>query len=215
MTLKTRTLTAIVKCSIELFEDAVGLDRVIENGLGSALALELDRAALLGIGAAGEPLGLVNQPGITTTGSIGSPASYVALADTPTLTLRQANAAEPYSFISSPRTFNSLGKIVTGIASDLTRLTPPPAWDAFQKFFTNQVPIDLGAGSNESHAYIGDFRQMVIGVRTTLTLEATREASDSASSAFSNLQVWVRAYLRADVVLTQPSHFVALTGILA
>jgi len=104
---------------------------------------------------------------------------------------------------------------VTGITSDLTRLAPPPAWTAMRRFYTNQVPVDLGAGSNESEAYIGDFGQMAIGMRTSLTLEASRDASDSSSSAFSNLQVWVRAYLRADVALLQPSHFVYLSGILA
>jgi len=215
VTLRTRTLTAITKFSIELFEDAVGLNRVVENSLGQALALELDRAALRGIGAAGEPLGIANQPGINSTGSVGSPSSYVSFADTPTLTLRQANAQEPYALISNPRLFNSLEKLVTGITSDLTRLAPPPAWTAMRRFYTNQVPVDLGAGSNESEAYIGDFGQMAIGMRTSLTLEASRDASDSSSSAFSNLQVWVRAYLRADVALLQPSHFVYLSGILA
>ncbi len=214
VTLRTRTLTAITKFSIELFEDAVGLNRVVENSLGQALALELDRAALRGIGAAGEPLGIANQPGINSTGSVGSPSSYVSFADTPTLTLRQANAQEPMRS-SQPRLFNSLEKLVTGITSDLTRLAPPPAWTAMRRFYTNQVPVDLGAGSNESEAYIGDFGQMAIGMRTSLTLEASRDASDSSSSAFSNLQVWVRAYLRADVALLQPSHFVYLSGILA
>ena len=215
VTFKARTLVAIVKSSVELFEDASTLEATVEGSLGAALALELDRAALRGSGAAGEPLGILNQPGVTITGSIGSPADYVSTSDTPTRTLREANAAEPYAFVSAPRTFESLEKLKTGIAGDLTRLAPPPAWNAYQRFSSNQVPINLGGGTNESEAYVGDFAQLMIGVRTQLAIEVSRQASDSSSSAFTNLQVWIRAYLRADIQLAHPDHFNVLTGILA
>lgn len=215
ITFRARTLVAIVKASVELIEDAVTVEGAIEKSLGAALALELDRAALRGTGSAAEPLGILYQPGVTITGSIGSPADYVKFADTPTRTLREANAAEPYAFISAPRTFESLDKLVTGIAGDKTRLAPPPAWNAYRKFSTNQIPINLGAGSNESEAYVGDFAQVMLGMRTQLTIEVSRQAADATGSAFSNLQVWIRAYLRADVQLAHPDHFDVLTGVLA
>lgn len=214
VTLRARTVVAVVKGSVELFEDAIDIENTLEKAITAALALEMDRAALRGTGASGEPLGVVNQAGVSVTGSIGAPTSYVAFADTPALTLRNANAAEPYSFISSPRTFNKLGVLVTGITSDLTRLAPPPDWNGFQKFPTNQIPVNLGGGTNETECYIGDFRQMIVGMRTNLTIEATRVAADSTSSAFSNLQVWIRAYLRMDVALAHPNHFAVLTGVL-
>ncbi len=215
VTFRARTLVAVVKSSVELFEDATTIESTIENSLGAALGLELDRAALRGSGAGAEPLGILNQPGVTVTGAIGSPADYVKFADTPTLALRNANAAEPYAFISSPRTFDSLAKIVTGITTDLTRLPPPPAWNAYQRFSTNQIPVNLGAGTNESEAYIGDFAQLMIGMRTQLAIEVSRQAADANSSAFTNMQVWIRAYLRADIQLAHPDHFNVLTGILA
>jgi hypothetical protein len=139
----------------------------------------------------------------------------VKFADTPTRTLREANAAEPYSFIAAPRTFESLDTLVTGITSDRTRLKPPPAWDAYHKYSSNQIPINLGAGTNESECYIGDFAQVMLGMRTNLTIEVSRQAADATGSAFSNLQVWIRAYLRADVQLAHPDHFNVLTGVLA
>jgi HK97 family phage major capsid protein len=212
--LRARTLVALVKGSVELFEDASDIQGTVDNEFAQVLALELDRAALRGSGAAGEPLGLLNQTGVTVTASVGAPASYIAFADTPTRTLREANAAEPFAFISSPRTFTKLESLVTGIAGDLTRLRPPPAWDAYQKYNTNQVPINLGAGTNETEAYVGDFSQMLIGIRTNLVIEASRVAGDSSSSAFSNLQIWLRAYLRADIGLAHPNHFNVLTGVL-
>lgn len=215
ITFRARSLVAIVKASVELIEDASTVEGAVEKSLGASLALELDRAALRGAGSAAEPLGILNQPGVTITGSTGSPASYVAFADTPTRTLREANAAEPYAFIAAPRTFESLDTIVTGITGDLTRLAPPPAWNAYRKFSSNQIPINLGAGTNESEAYVGDFAQLMIGMRTQLTIEVSRQAADATGSAFSNLQIWIRAYLRADVQLAHPDHFNVLTGILA
>lgn len=216
ITLRSRTLAALAKMSVELFEDTSGLEQSIEEWLGKVLALEIDRVCYRGSGAASEPLGILNQPGVTVTGSIGSPASYVAFADTPTGVLRAANAVEPYTFVSSPRTFTSLESIVTGITSDKTRLRPPPAWDNYaNRFATNQVPINLGGATNESEAYVGDFSQLVVGMRTNLTIEASRQASDASSYAFSQLQVWVRAYLRMDLYLRHPQHFNVLTGILA
>jgi HK97 family phage major capsid protein len=215
VTFKAKSLVAIVKSSVELFEDANTIETTIEQSLGAALALELDRAALRGSGLAGEPLGILGQTGVTITGTIGSPADYVKFADTPTRTLREANAAEPYAFIAAPRTFESLDKLTTGIAGDKTRLAPPPAWNAYQRFSTNQIPINLGVGTNESEAYVGDFAQLMIGMRTRLAIEVSRQAGDATGSAFGNLQVWIRAYLRADIQLAHPSHFNVLTGILA
>lgn len=60
---------------------------------------------------------------------------------------------------------------------------------------------------------MGDFSQLLVGMRTELTIEASRVAADTTSSAFSNLQVWIRAYLRADANVMQPSFFSVLTGI--
>jgi len=53
----------------------------------------------------------------------------------------------------------------------------------------------------------------MVGVRTSFRLEVSRTAADSSSSAFSNLQIFVRAYLRADVQLAHPAAFQIVKGI--
>ena len=45
-------------------------------------------------------------------------------------------------------------------------------------------------------------------------MEISRVAADSTGSAFTNAQVRIRAYLRADVQLAHPAAFVVLNGIL-
>jgi hypothetical protein len=54
----------------------------------------------------------------------------------------------------------------------------------------------------------------MIGLRTNLVMEVSRVAADGTDSAFANGQVWIRAYLRADVQLAHPKAFNVLTGIL-
>ena len=64
VTFNSKTLIALAKMSVELFEDAVNGPEEIENAIAQALAVELDRAALLGSGAGAEPAGIYFQSGI-------------------------------------------------------------------------------------------------------------------------------------------------------
>jgi HK97 family phage major capsid protein len=84
------------------------------------------------------------------------------------------------------------------------------------KYLTNSIPNNLVQGSSSlaTDAYVGDFSNLLIGMRTSFRLEVSRQAADATNSAFSNLQVWVRAYLRADIQLSHPEAFVAIIGIL-
>jgi hypothetical protein len=47
-----------------------------------------------------------------------------------------------------------------------------------------------------------------------MVMEISRQAADSSGSAFTNAQVWIRAYLRADIQVAHPNAFVVLNGIL-
>ena len=83
-------------------------------------------------------------------------------------------------------------------------LQPPPSYQALEKYVTNQVaPLE---------AFVADWSQMMVGMRTNIQIEASREASDAAGSAFRSLRVLVRAYLRADVQLAHAGEFCYLTA---
>jgi HK97 family phage major capsid protein len=62
-----RTVIAIVNFSRQLLTQAPQLlNRMLARELSSAVATELDRVALQGSGASGQPLGILNTPGIPT-----------------------------------------------------------------------------------------------------------------------------------------------------
>ena len=213
--LVAKTLIGVTSASVELFEDAVNAGDLVGDLLASALTLELDRAALLGDGSAIEPTGVRNHLGIQTIdmGTNGGALTSYDDFSTAVELLEIANTPnDALAVIYNPRESGALDRL-----KDSTNqpLRPPESWTGLRKFTTNQIPIDLtkGTSSDASDAFVGDWKQLFIGVRTSLRIEASREAGDSTSGAFKNLQVWIRAYLRADVVAVKADHFVHLDGI--
>lgn len=209
-TLKARTLGVLCKMSLELVEDAANLSSVVEGVFAGAIAAELDRVALVGTGSAEEPMGLENTPSIGTATSVGSP-TWDDFVDAQS-TIRLANG-EPNAAILSPRDLGTLGKL-KGTAND-HYIAPPSALSSISFLHTTNVPRNRGGGSNESLAFVGDYSNLWFGVRTSLKIEASRAAADSTNSAFTNVQLWMRGYIRVDVAVVRPSHFVVLSGITA
>ena len=56
--------------------------------------------------------------------------------------------------------------------------------------------------------YVGDFTQLLIGMRTSFRVEVTRVGG---TETFDRLQVAVRSYIRADVQVARPKAFIVLT----
>lgn len=202
VTLTARTLPALVKLSVELSEDSANVDAIIERELAQALALELDRAALLGSGTGAEPRGIRNTPGVTVTPLGATPSDYGFLIDAIGRVWRANHTP-------SARVYNA--SLATAIAkfADTTGqpLNTPAAVASVPELRSNQIP-DAGSPPTTT-MIVGDFAQLLIGMRTTFRLEVTRVAGD----AFERLQVWVRAYLRADVALAHPEAFDVVTSV--
>lgn len=210
--LVAQTLAALCRISIEAIEDAQNVGDVIEHSLAAALALELDRVALSGTGTPPEPMGVSNTPGVQSLdlGTDGAPVTVAGVSDACQL-VWAANGLSK-SVIMSTREAGDFDKQQNAASGEYVTRNGPDSWMSLQKLMTNQIPTDLvhGAADNASELFIGDFSQMYIGVRREITVEASRTAAD----AFEHGQVMVRAYMRADVVLAQPSHFAVIRGII-
>ncbi len=217
VTLTAQTLVAMAKCSVELMEDSTNLSAVVNQSLSAALALALDKAALNGSGVAPEPRGIRNQTGvqILDMGTNGLAMTDYTKFSTAVQKIQEANGNDAnLAAIYAPRTAAAIDQFKETTTAQ--PLQPLDSFKSLKKFVTNQVPINLthGTGTTCSQAFVGDFSQLMVGMRTNLTIEVDRTAADSTGSAFSNLQVWIRAYLRADIALMHPNHFVVIDGIL-
>lgn len=208
LTFTAKTLIASVKMSVELSEDAPNGTAVVENSIAEQLALEMDRVGLVGSGDGAQPQGIFGYTGVQEHAVSAALANYDPFSIAYQKIL-EANGM-PTGIIYAPRTWGSLDRLKD---KQDQPLTAPASYANLDKYQTNQVPIDLGEGDDESIAFVGDFSQLMVGVRTSLRMEITRVASDSTNSAWEDLQVWVRAYMRADFQLAKPDHFCVLTGI--
>jgi len=205
---QSKKMAALVRVSNELLEDAPNVGQLVEDVLAKAMALELDRVGLFGNGV-GEPLGIYNTSGINTVTSVGTPASYDKWVDA-VYELRADNY-NGNATLYSPRTAKTLAKMVTGIASDKTKLVPPADFANLQKFVTNQITDIYGGGGNESVAFVGQFDQYLYAIRSQMRLEVSREADD----AFKKDQTVIRVVWRGDGMPVQPAAFCVMSGITA
>ena len=205
--LTARSLGCLVRFSTELLEDVPGLGEFLMSVIAEAMAVEVDRAALLGSGAAPEPRGLRNTAGINVV-SMGingaTPTSYANVLSA-VGAVRAVNF-EPTGILASARTATTFDGLV-----DTTQqpLQVPAAVAAIPKAWTNQIPNNLTAGTSTdcSELYTGAWDQLVIGLRSGLTLRMLDQRyADSG-------EVAMVATLRADVAVVRPAAFAILAGI--
>jgi len=211
VTLVAKTLPVLTRVSLELFEDMTpAASDAITGELTSAIALELDRAALRGSGVAPIPLGLRNQPGVelrAMTGANGSaPTSYADLVRA-VAALRGRNIS-PNAVLHSPRTAETYALLA---ATDGQPLIPPAYLSGLTFLETSQVPNTLttGTSSDTSEVYIGRWSDLLIGVRPSIGVRV-RQLNERYAD---QMQVGLLAWLRADVQLAHPESFSILTGV--
>lgn len=208
--LVAKTLVGMARMSVELFEDAANIDKVVSDAISQALALELDRVGLFGSGTDPEPRGLYLTTGIQKIdmGTNGAALTNYAKFSEAVETVQNVNG-QPNGIIWAPRTAGAIDRLVDSTGQPLRA---PASFEGLQKFATNQVPTDMskGTATNASVAFVGDWTKLLFGMRTNLILEVSRQAA----GAFEHLQVLIRAYLRADMAVMKPDHFVVIDGII-
>ena len=203
-TLTAFKLASLHFVSLELLEDANNLESFIESSLAEQFALGMDNQVLNGTGSSA-PTGILNTSGINSVAVSGALANYDKFSDG-VGEIRKDNFYNPLGMVIHPRDVAALDKL-----KDTTNqpLVPPQSYSALNMFQSSQLAIDGGSGSDESNIIIGDFSELLLGMRTELRLEISREAKD----AFEKGQVAIRAYMRFGVSIPRPTAFCKLTGV--
>jgi len=208
--MEARTLVAYATLSMEILQDALNLDQIVQNAFGQALGLEMDRAALLGVGVAGEPQGLYYTPGVGEVSPNANgfvPADYdefsEAIAD-----VEGANGVA-VAAIYSPRTAQLLRELKE--TGNNQYIAAPEFFTNLKRFTTNQIPNDMTYGSSNaaSAAFVGDFSQLLFGMRQEIRFDT----SNVAAEAWEKYQFKIRATARFDIAVLRPAHFSIIKGI--
>jgi HK97 family phage major capsid protein len=206
--LAPKTLAVIVRASRELLEDSVNINDAIGSTLSAAMSAEVDRAAGFGSGTGNQPLGVANTPGILTVTSAANGdqlTSYSKLLDA--LLALETNNVEPNAVVMSPRE----ARKVNGFADTTNQpLQKPDALKDLLYITTPKVPVNQTQGTSNvaSSIIMGDFRKLILGVRSEFRIEVLKERYAD------NLQYGFLAWLRMDVGVANPKAFAKISGII-
>jgi HK97 family phage major capsid protein len=218
ITLRLKTLAAIIPVSIELIEDAANITQIIEQALRAALGLALDQAILLGAGSESVPKGIRNNTATNAQPTVGTPTNYAAVtaAVGKILNANYPGEISSLAWIMHPRD----GLTYDGLLDTTGQPKQPTPWASqLQRLSTTSLPTTEGGGNNESCAIIGDFSQCVVGMRNealSVRIIEAGEVEDAAGvkiNAVSQFAQFVVAHLRADVALLRPSWFTVMEDI--
>lgn len=214
-TLEQVTLTAKrnevgpVKISHELDEDSdpVSIGAIVARSIAHAAALKLDQAALRGSGVDPEPKGVRNQTGVTlyAPGANGDALTWDVLLQL-SRNVCGANAV-PNAFVMTPGAAITLASLKE--ATTNAYLQPPDLIKNFPRYTTTSIPSNItkGTGTALTEVYHGDFKQLLIGLRTALSLQTLHELYRVTG------QVGIIARFRADVGVEHGPAFSVATHV--
>lgn len=211
--LTAHSLSVLVRGSREVFSDMTPTGAAsITHDITSAIALAWDKAALRGSGSGDEPEGLRFNTSVPKTAAFGVdggvPSSYAELVQS-VGRVKGANFS-PGAFIMSARTEATYGGLTS--SADDQPLHRPDYLNGIAWLPTQQVPNNLVEGSSStvcSEIYVGQFDQLVIGVREGLNIQILHELYAETG------EIGLVVHWRGDVAVLREAAFEVLTGVKA
>lgn len=199
-----RSLAVQTRVSVELMEDSLNLATELPRVLAAAMAVELDRVALMGSGTAPEPRGIANVSGIGTFAQDAAIGGYANLSKARTGILT-ANAGPVSAYIMHPR---DEGTFIDRTDGEGQPLEAPRVIASIPVLTTTSIPVNGGTGTDESTIFAGNFSRLLVGIRSDIRVEVLK-----TSTYASNLQYTLLAHMRADIAVTHPGAFFTITGV--
>lgn len=204
-----KSLKVIHRISAELARHAVlNVASTVSAALVARVANAIDRAMLVGDGAAGTILGIANQTGVQTMAAVGSP-TVDDLHDA--LGLAMGANAKPSAWFMHPRDLVTLRKIKTTAGEYVVHADPTEA-GVFRLLglpvhVSTQIPATGGVGANESTVVLADMEQVAVGRDDNMTVSLLGERYADYD------QVGIRVTARFDVGLLNAEGVVVLRGV--
>ena len=215
VTATPRKLAHLVQMSNEVIDDSdPSIVDVLNDHLLKVLGLKLDVGLFEGSGTAPEIRGLKNVVGIQSISmgaNGGALASLDALADAVGL-LEAANTSAT-AIVMAPRTFNTVRKLKD--TSNQYLLGEPPTGQTPRTLFGVPVYVSgqlsvaeaQGTAGNAASIYVYNAQEVVYVRRSELELELDR------SRLFNSDQSELRAKLRGDLIVPNPTAVVRIAGV--
>ncbi|MCX5783681.1 MAG: phage major capsid protein, partial [Elusimicrobia bacterium] len=199
ITQQAKVMAAVIKCTDELIRDsAINLTQFLSEIVAEAMALEIERVAIMGNTGSGDPFtGVRYASGVNVTSMESTSVSFDDVANL------LFSLSEAYSQ-NAVMVLNRLGlkKIIKLKDEQGNYLWQPPAGNVPATIWgvpyeiSGQIPSNLGTGTDETLAIVGRFGQYLwISPRQEMEVKISQDASSndpSFESAFMQDQTWLR-----------------------
>lgn len=204
-----KTVAARVILSNQMLEMATpAADRLIEDDIVSELSIAMDKGALEGTGASGQPLGIINEPNVLTEGISATVtfAELVGFVDA----LAVANALKgKLGWALHPSLFTQIMKLKSENASAGT-----PSLDVTRHSITESAPTSIlgypyrlttsfTATTDANSAIFANWDDLLVFTWGGIRLLQSNVTSD----AMEKDQTHIRALARMDVGVRHPESF--------
>ncbi len=216
-----KVLATVIKCTDELIRDsAINLTQFLSELVAEAMALEIERVALLGDGSADPFTGILNASGANKVNMAGNEVSFDDIANL-IFSLSEANSKDGVIVLSRA----GLNKLMKLKDSNGNYIWAPPSlgnpatiWNT-PYVVSSQIPntvTDEGAltGGSGTIAFFGRFnKNLLISPREEMTVKVSQDAaswnSDGSTldSAFMMDQTWLRFTQALSIDVTFGSAF--------
>ncbi len=196
------TAAGLATISNQLLADSnPAIDGLVTSDLAKRLVALEETAFIAGTGT-GQPLGILNTPGISATPLTSTAILDLLDAILDAVALVETNHGAPSAILMHPRTWTRILKSrdaqgayyidpAGGPQDPRTGIRGPvkTLW-GYPVVTSNRVPTNLGAGTNESRVIVGDFKEALILDRQGITVD------ESAHVYFTTNQTVFRAEQR-------------------
>jgi HK97 family phage major capsid protein len=186
------TAAGLATISNQLLADSnPSVDALVIADLAKRLTALEETAFIAGTGT-GQPLGILNTPGIgatTVTDATGTAVATILDGILDAIASVETSHGAPSAILMHPRTWTAILKYKPAsgaylIAPGAPNATIPNVQDArtvargpvrelwgYPVVLSNRIPTNLGAGTNESRVIVADFREALILDRQGLTVD--------------------------------------------
>lgn len=220
--MSAKALRALVPITNQLIRRAsMGVQQMIRDDLVEGVARTEDQQFLRGVGSATAPAGIRslmasgNVLTMTGTGTLTEVDN-----DLGRLELAVMNSNIPMimpGYVVSARTLKFLERLRDGNGNKVYPEIAEGRLGMYPIEWTTSVPDNLGAGTDESEIYFGDFAQLNIGDTERVAIAASDVAAyddnGTIQAAFSNDETVVRLITEHDTQLRHDTAFARLDGV--
>lgn len=192
--LTPKTLGAFTEFSRQLIlQSSIDVEQMVRNELATVIALEIDRAALYGLGSSSQPLGLKNVTGINTEDFNADSPTYAELVSMETKVNADNADIGAMAYITNSTRYGAF-KTTSKIGSEAQFVLEPGGT-------VNGYPVVRSNQVATGDVFFGVWSQMIMGMWGSLDLLVNPYALDKSGG------VRVNAYQSVDVAVRHPESF--------